>query len=91
MSTKTAEIAKMIDMLPDSDKELAYELIRKLVLAWDPNQFPVGKFLVTVGKHINHFSNFSCFRTHIRQLLSFINISTRTYIHNIYYFISTVK
>ena len=25
MSTKTAEIAKMIDMLPDSDKELAYE------------------------------------------------------------------
>ena len=37
MSTKTAEIAKMIDMLPDSDKELAYELIRKLVLAWDPD------------------------------------------------------
>ena len=32
MSTKTAEIAKMIDMLPDSDKELAYELIKKLVL-----------------------------------------------------------
>ena len=37
MSTKTAEIAKMIDMLPDSDKELAYELIKKLVLAWDPD------------------------------------------------------
>lgn len=36
MSTKTAEIAKMIDMLPDSDKELAYELIKKLVLACDP-------------------------------------------------------
>ncbi len=34
MSTKTAEIAKMIDMLPDSDKELTYELIKKLVLAW---------------------------------------------------------
>ena len=29
MSTKTAEIAKMIDMLP--------ELIKKLVLAWDPD------------------------------------------------------
>lgn len=37
MSTKTAEIAKMIDMLPDNDKELAYELIKKLVLAWDPD------------------------------------------------------
>ena len=37
MSTKTAEIAKMIDMLPDSDKALAYELIKKLVLAWDPD------------------------------------------------------
>lgn len=37
MSTKTAEIAKMIDMLPDSDKKLAYELIKKLVLAWDPD------------------------------------------------------
>nr|WP_303999216.1 hypothetical protein [Ruminococcus bromii] len=35
MSTKTAEIAKMIDMLPDSDKKLACELIKKLVLAWD--------------------------------------------------------
>ena len=34
MSTKTAEIAKMIDMLPDSDKELTYDLIKKLVLAW---------------------------------------------------------
>lgn len=34
MSTETAEIAKMIDMLPDSDKELTYELIKKLVLAW---------------------------------------------------------
>ena len=34
MSTKTTEIAKMIDMLPDSDKELTYELIKKLVLAW---------------------------------------------------------
>lgn len=32
MSTKTAEIAKMIDMLPDSDKELAYELLRNSYL-----------------------------------------------------------
>ena len=35
MSEKTMQIIQMIDMLPDSDKELAYELIKKLVLAWD--------------------------------------------------------
>lgn len=27
----------MIEMLPDNDKDLAYELIKKLVLAWDPD------------------------------------------------------
>jgi hypothetical protein len=37
MTAKTAQIAEMIDMLPDSDKDLAYELIKKLVLAWDPD------------------------------------------------------
>ncbi len=37
MTAKTAEIAEMIDLLPDNDKDLAYELIRKLVLAWDPD------------------------------------------------------
>ncbi len=37
MTAKTAQIAEMIDMLPESDKDLAYELIKKLVLAWDPD------------------------------------------------------
>lgn len=37
MTAKAAQIAEMIDMLPDSDKDLAYELIKKLVLAWDPD------------------------------------------------------
>lgn len=37
MTAKTAQIAEMIDMLPDSDKDLAYELIKKMVLAWDPD------------------------------------------------------
>lgn len=37
MTAKTAQIAEMIDMLPDSDKDLAYELIKKLVLAWNPD------------------------------------------------------
>lgn len=37
MSDKTMQIARMIDMLPEADKNLAYELIKKLVLAWDPD------------------------------------------------------
>ncbi|MGN0518611.1 MAG: hypothetical protein ACI4II_07815 [Acutalibacteraceae bacterium] len=37
MSEKTKQIVQMIDMLPDSDKELAYEIIKKLVFAWDPD------------------------------------------------------
>lgn len=35
MSEKTMQIAEMIDMLPEQDQNLAYELIKKLVLAWD--------------------------------------------------------
>ena len=37
MSEKTMEIAKMIDMLPQQDQTLAFELIKRMVLAWDPD------------------------------------------------------
>lgn len=37
MSTIAMNTAKLIDMLPESDQNLAYELIKKLVLAWDPD------------------------------------------------------
>ncbi len=37
MTAKTAEIVEMLDMLPDNDVNLAYELVKKLVLAWDPD------------------------------------------------------
>lgn len=37
MTAKTAEIAEMLDVLPESDVNLAYELVKKLVLAWDPD------------------------------------------------------
>ncbi len=37
MSNKAQQIAEMIDMLPEQEQEFAYELIKKLVLAWDPN------------------------------------------------------
>lgn len=30
-------IAQMVDMLPESDQSLAFELVKKLVLAWDPD------------------------------------------------------
>ena len=37
MSDTAIEAARMMDMLPDEDKTFAYEFIKKLVKAWDPN------------------------------------------------------
>jgi hypothetical protein len=37
MSGIVKEAARLMDIRPDADKELAYELIKKLVLAWDPD------------------------------------------------------
>ena len=37
MSTLAMDTAKMIDMLPADDQRFAYEFVRKLVLAWDPD------------------------------------------------------
>ena len=37
MSALAMDIAKMVDMLPESDQQLAHELVKKLVLAWDPD------------------------------------------------------
>ena len=37
MSQRTQEIASMIDMLPESEQDLAYEFVRRVVLAWDPD------------------------------------------------------
>ena len=31
------QIAQMVDALPDEDQALAFELVKKLVLAWDPD------------------------------------------------------
>ena len=31
------QIAQMVDILPDADQALAFELVKKLVLAWDPD------------------------------------------------------
>lgn len=37
MSDIAMDVARMMDMLPDEDKNLAYEFIKKLVKAWDPD------------------------------------------------------
>lgn len=37
MAPVSQQIADMVDMLPESDQALAFELVKKLVLAWDPD------------------------------------------------------
>lgn len=37
MSDKAVLIAEMVNMLPEQDQTLAYSIIKKLVLAWDPD------------------------------------------------------
>lgn len=37
MSEKTKQIAEMIDMLPEQEQNLAYEMLKRIVLAWDPD------------------------------------------------------
>ena len=37
MSSIVIEAARLMDALPENDKVFAYEFIKKLVLAWDPD------------------------------------------------------
>ena len=37
MAPIAQQIADMVDMLPEIDQALAFELVKKLVLAWDPD------------------------------------------------------
>ena len=37
MSARTLEIASMVDMLPQGEQDLAYEILRRMILAWDPD------------------------------------------------------
>ena len=37
MLTKTQQIAMMFEMLPEHEQELAFETIKRFVLAWDPD------------------------------------------------------
>jgi len=33
--TKSQEISALVDLLPDNEQALAYELVKRMVLAWD--------------------------------------------------------
>jgi len=35
MAPLAQQIANMVDMLPEGDQNLAFEMVKKLVLAWD--------------------------------------------------------
>ncbi len=37
MSPKSQQIASMIDMLPENEQLFAFELIKRLIKAWDPD------------------------------------------------------
>ena len=37
MSPISRQITEMVDMLPENEQTLAFELIKHLVLAWDPD------------------------------------------------------
>ena len=37
MSNTAEQIAAMVDMLPDTEQLFALEVIKRLVLAWDPD------------------------------------------------------
>lgn len=36
MSPRTQQVAMMFDMLPEHEQELAYETLKRFVMAWDP-------------------------------------------------------
>lgn len=37
MTATTKKTIELLQILPESDQSLAYEIIKKLVLAWDPD------------------------------------------------------
>lgn len=37
MSEKTKELIKLIDLLPEKEQDLISEMVKRVVLAWDPD------------------------------------------------------
>ncbi len=41
MTNTAKEVARMVDILPDSEQMFALELVKRLVLAWNPDYIEV--------------------------------------------------
>ncbi len=54
MSDIARDAARLMDILPEDDKHFAYEFIKKLVLAWDPD---FTKVTSEEAKHILEAEN----------------------------------
>ena len=58
MSNIAQQAANMIDLLPEQDKTFAFEFIKKLVLAWDPDYTKVTEdefnSIISAEKEINN-------------------------------------
>ena len=37
MTTIANDVARMVNMLPEDEQHFAYEMVKRLVLAWDPD------------------------------------------------------
>jgi len=37
MTATAQQVAQMVDMLPDDEKSIVFELVKRIVLAWDPD------------------------------------------------------
>ena len=37
MSAKAMKVANMIEMLPETEQDFAFEFLKRMVLAWDPD------------------------------------------------------
>jgi precorrin isomerase len=64
MAQVSEKIVAMIDMLPEEEQDLAYEFIKRMILAWDPDYSKVtpneeemiksGEKEILEGEVINH-------------------------------------
>lgn len=64
MTAITKQIVDMIDMLPEKEQQLACEVIKRLVIAWDPDfkkltteealQLEQAKKQIDTGETIGH-------------------------------------
>ena len=61
MPSKTQQIVDILAMLPDEEQDFAYEMLKKIVLAWDPDytklapeeakRLEIGRQQLLYGEH----------------------------------------